>query len=201
MTRAGDATGHQSAPQIRGSASIRLAATKSAASSVASHSRAELVRTRGLANEGSREDGRTAADSWSRFSNQRGNVSASVSERGSYSRGDSYWDSYGSSSGRDSYGSSYGRVILRSAIRTHRTHAVRSRRTRARSYPSYARGSYPSYSRPSSSQPSYSRGSYPSYSLAARSRRTPTEAAIPLLIRGGSGGGGGGSHGGGRPPH
>ena len=210
MTRQGDATGHQSAPADSWQRFNQTRGNEERGNSTISH--AERPGSNGtahasLANEGSREDGRTAGGSWSRFSSQRGNVSAPVSERGSYSRGDSYSrDSYGSSSSRDSYGSSYGRYSSQRNPYASDSRGAQPSYSRA-SYPSYARGSYPSYSRPSGSQPSYSRGSYPSYSRGisqpSYSHAGGYSAPHPAGGNGGGGGGshGGGSHGGGRPPH
>lgn len=143
-------------------------------------------------------DGRS--DSWSRFSNDRGSVSAPAYSRNteSYAR-----QSYG---GRESYGStrsdypSYARSSYPSSY-SRQSNPTYSRE----SNPSYSRQSYPAYSR--NSNPSYSRSSYPSYS---RGSAPAYRAAAPSYSHGGggysaprsSGGGGGGERhgGGGRPP-
>ena len=139
-----------------------------------------------FASEGSHSN-RAPSDSWSRFSNERGSVSAPGSRGESYGRDSSYnRDSYG----RGSYGGS-SRSSYPSYSRS--------------SYPSYSRSSYPSYSR--SSYPSYSRSSYPSYSRS--SSPSYSRGSSPSYSHGGSysaphpsgGGGGGDRHGGGgRPP-
>ncbi|MBV8531410.1 MAG: FecR domain-containing protein [Candidatus Eremiobacteraeota bacterium] len=139
---------------------------------------------RSFADESSRET-RAPSDSWSRFSAQRGNVSAgSYSERGSYSRGGSYGESYsrGSAEGSRSYGSSYPSY------------------SRASSQ-SYSRNAYPSSSR--SSYPSYARGSYqsaPSYSHGGGGYSAPAHPSGGGGSTPRGGGGGGNPHGGGRPP-
>jgi hypothetical protein len=169
---------------------------------------------------------RAPSDSWSRFSQERGNVSSgdrgtysssgrgsySSSGRGSYSSGDR-----GSYSRSGSYGSSYSRGS------SERNPYSSYSRGSSGSYPSYSRGSsgsYPSYSRGSGgSYPSYSRGSggsYPSYSRGSGgsypSYSRGSGGSYPSYSRGGGasaphssgggGGGGGGSRGGGggRPP-
>lgn len=150
-------------------------------------------------------ENRAPSDSWNRFSNERGNVSANYdrssnqrNQYGSYAHGESMY----------SHGSypSYSRGSESSYSRG--------------SYPSYSRGSSPSYSRGSSpsysrgSDSSYSRGSYPSYSRGSNpsyshgSYPSYSHGSAPAPSRGGnsaprsSGGNGGGDRhgGGGRPP-
>ncbi|MGA8576455.1 MAG: DUF6600 domain-containing protein [Candidatus Cybelea sp.] len=136
-----------------------------------------------FASEGSRNTGsaenRAPSDSWNRFSNQRGSVSAP-----SYSRGET------NGNGRDSYGAS-SRGSYPSYSRGSDPSYSRG------SYPSYSRGSNPSYSR--GSNPSYSHGSYPSYSHGSSPSYSHGSTSAP---RSSGGGGGDGSRhgGGGRPP-
>ena len=172
---------------------------------------------------------RAPSDSWGRFSQQRGSVSAATSgERGSYSRGESYGsasrgESYGNSSRSESYGNasrseSYGNSYSHGSYQRdpYGSYSRESAPSYSReSYPSYARGSYPAQSR--ESYPSYSRGSYPSYSRpsyqSAPSYSRGSYGSYPSYSRGSSPSysrgpaqsaphpsGGGGSGRGGRPP-
>jgi hypothetical protein len=149
-----------------------------------------------FASEGSREE-RAPSTSWSRFSQQRGNVSVIYGDR----EPPSHNVTYGNSSGRES---AYGRNPYEGSSYSHSSYPSYARGSEG-SYPSYSRGSYgsyPSYSRGSyGSYPSYSRGSYgssPSYSRGSYSGGEHPSG-------GGSAphGGGGAPHGsgGGRPPH
>ncbi len=212
MTREGDAARHESAPADSWQRFNQDRGSEARGSSTISHTERTQPNQSGHAsfsNEGSREDARTAGNTWSRFSSERGNVSTAANERGSYSRGESY--------SRDSYGSSYGRYSSERnpypsysrGSQPSYSHASQPSYSRA-SYPSYSRGNAePSYSR-GSSQPSYSRASYPSYSRGNAEPSYSRGSSQPSYSHGGSysaphpsggsRGEGGGSHGGGRPP-
>ncbi len=166
---------------------------------------------------GATRENRAPSDSWSRFSNQRGNVSASYDrgayDRASYNRGSYASDRNGNersayertTNQRNPY-ASYSRNATPSYSRSDTPSYGRSYGSYGRgSAPSYSRGSYPSYSRGSApsysrgSAPSYSRGSYPSYSRGSAPAPSRGYSAPRSSGGGGSGGGGGGHHGG-RPP-
>ncbi|HET6276410.1 MAG TPA: DUF6600 domain-containing protein [Candidatus Cybelea sp.] len=149
-----------------------------------------------FASEGSHSS-RAPSDSWGRFSNERGSVSAPTSRGESYGRDSYNRDSYG----HDSYGGS-----SRSSYPSYSRSSSYPSYSRSSSYPSYSRSSsYPSYSR--GSNPAYARSSYPSYSRS--SAPSYSRGSSPSYSHGGtysaphpSGGGGGGDRhgGGGRPP-
>jgi len=216
--------------QARGEQSARNGAVagRSDRTDTARSGRVDSARTGGVdsARTGRTDQARTESNSsrapsssWSRFSQDRGNVSSS-NDRGSYSRGDSFGrgDSYsrgdsssrGDSFGRESNGGSYGRDSYERDSSARSPYNTSSRS----SYPSYARGSYgapngrssyPSYARGSyGSQPSYSRGSQPSYSHGSYGSQPSYSHggySAPHPSGGGGGGGGGPRGGGGRPPH
>ncbi len=155
-------------------------------------------RTMGSSAAAARSTERAPSDSWGRFSQSRGKLSAqSYGARSTYSRG-----SYPSYS-RGSY-PSYSRGSYPSYSRG--SYPSYSRGSYG-STPSYSRGSYPSYSRGSyGSTPSYSRGSYPSYSRGSYGSAPSYSRGsyAPARQSGGGGGGtprgGGGGGGGGRRP-
>ncbi len=127
--------------------------------------------------------GNAPSSSWGRFSSQRGNVSAPVSN--------GQHGSYGGSNGRSATGGSSSRGGSSYPSYSHGDEYSHG------SYPSYSRGSYPS-------SPSYSHGSYPSSPSNSRgSYPSAPRGGEPHSGGGGGGGGsrgGGGGGGGGRPP-
>ena len=127
------------------------------------------VESESARNSGSLEGSRGTPDSWNRFSQSRGNVSAGYS-RSESSRG----ESYGGASSRDGYGrSDYSRGTSYGSSYSHGNPYASESRS---SYPSYSRGSgssYSSYSR-GNSYPSYSRGSGSSYGSYSRSNSYPS---------------------------
>jgi len=157
---------------------------------------------------------RVPSDSWSRFSNERGNVPVTYGNRDNYApRSDN--SPARSTTGRNPYApEGYSRdpyaSSRSSAYPSYSRGSAYPSYSHSSSYPSYSRStSYPSYSR-STSYPSYSRGSSPSYSRAPEpsySRGNAGGYSAPRPSSGGgagqahSGGGGGDRHGGGgRPP-
>ncbi|MGC1381650.1 MAG: DUF6600 domain-containing protein [Candidatus Baltobacteraceae bacterium] len=143
-----------------------------------------LSATGGASHNDAMRGSNAPTSSWSRFSNQRGNVAAPVS---SGQHGTAYGrNPYGSSSRGDSSYPSYSR----GSSASYPSYAHGDQYSHGGSYPSYPRGSYGSYGSNGSyprggGYPSSSRGGYPS-------------APHPS---GGGGGGGGSRGGGGRPPH
>lgn len=190
-------TGRESAPtsswqrfnQARGNDSARTESgrTESARTESAPRSDSGRVESESPRSSGSLESAHGTSDSWNRFSQSRGSVSAGNSRSESYSGGSSR-DSYGGRSDYShgtSYGSSYshGSPYASESRSSYPSYAHSSpysggSYSRGSSYPSYAHSSpysggsyshgssYPSYSRGSGgSYGSYSRGaSYPSYS-------------------------------------